>query len=346
MMSALRAPRGNPPGAGSGSALLSALRSPNDSTATVRPGGNRSRASFVLACFFCAWSVLLAAVPASAAARLDVVATHTVPAAFVRTIGGDRVSVVSLAPRGVDPHFIPAKPSRMLELHRADLLVVSGRGLETAYLPSLLAGARNPEIVPGRPGFLDLSAEIPLAALAAGSARQQTGIHPEGDPHLWVDPESGRAWARAIATRLEALDPEGAARYRENLVTFERKLDARSADWARRMAPHAGEAFASHHQGWTAFAARFRLELAGTVEPGPGIPPVPAHVEALSKTLRSRGVRTILVADHHDPRAARDVAKAAGAKVAVVPGSLSPEATADAWLAMIDSLVQAFAPEP
>lgn len=292
--------------------------------------------------WICAAATLLAGIPAAAAPSLDVVATHTVPAAFVRTIGGERVAVVSLAPTGVDPHFVAAKPSLMLELHRAELLVISGRGLETAYLAPLLAGARNAAIAPGRPGFLDLAGPLPEGRPADRATRQQTGIHPQGDPHVWTDPEEGRAWARAIAARLEALDPEGRAHYRANLAAFERTLDARIADWTRRMASRRGDAFASHHQGWSAFADRYGLRLAATIEPGPGIPPVPAHVKGLPERLRARGVRTILVVDHEDARAARDVAKAAGAKVAVVPGSVAANADAEAWLGMIEAVVRAF----
>ena len=158
-----------------------------------------TRRLFLLGSLF---STLLLARPGLAEAKVKVVCTTQDPASLVREIGGDRVSVTAFARGFQDPHFLDAKPSYMLELNKADLLIAIGLDLEIGYLPSLVTGSRNARIGAGAPGFLDLSTVIKPIEVNSKTDRSQGDIHPGGNPHYWLDAENGRMMARGIAGRV------------------------------------------------------------------------------------------------------------------------------------------------
>src|SRR4051812_25942961 len=173
---------------------------------------------------------------APARAKLNVVTTTQDPAAIIRAIGGDRVNVKALCKGYQDPHFLDAKPTFMVDLNRADLFEVIGLDLEIGYSPSLIAGAHNEKIAVGQPGYLDLSQGITPLELVPIADRAQGDIHPNGNPHYWLDPENGRLMARSIAARLSQIDPEGKATYDANLAAFEKQLTAKESEWSAKMA--------------------------------------------------------------------------------------------------------------
>ena len=147
-------------------------------------------------------------------------------ASIADAVGGKRVETFSLARGYQDPHFVEPKPSFVLKLSRADLLVVAGLDLEVGYLPPLLDQSRNEKIRPGAPGYLDASVGCDVLERPTGVVTRAMGdVHPFGNPHYWLDPENGRVIARSIAGRLSELDPAGTAEYRAGLAAFEAKLD-------------------------------------------------------------------------------------------------------------------------
>lgn len=283
--------------------------------------------------------VLLIARPGSAGARLKVVCTTQDPAAIAREIGGDRVSVTAFAKGFQDPHFLDAKPSYMLELNKADLLIAIGLDMEIGYLPSLVGGARNPRIAAGKPGFLDLSTVIKPIEVVANADRSQGDIHPGGNPHYWLDPENGRLIARGIAARLTDLDAAGKDTYAANLATFEKTLDAKGAEWAKRMEPLKGKPIVTFHKSWSYFTARYGLDVIGYIEPRPGIPPTPSHTLALIKTMKAREAKLILMENFYDARVPELIAGKTGAKVVGVPNSVGGDATVKTWFDLMDRIV-------
>ncbi|HVO29720.1 MAG TPA: zinc ABC transporter substrate-binding protein, partial [bacterium] len=165
---------------------------------------------------------LFAASPAWAA-KIKVVTTTQDPAALTRAIGGDRVEVTALCKGFQDPHFLDAKPSYALTIHKANLVEEIGLELEVGYLPSLVPQSRNPEVQAGTKGFLDLSAGITPIEIVPVADRSEGDVHPNGNPHYWLDPENGRIMAREIAARLADVDPSGKATYEKNLADFEKQ---------------------------------------------------------------------------------------------------------------------------
>ena len=288
-------------------------------------------------------TLLIALGPASAYAKVNVVTTTQDPAAMTRAIGGDRVEVTALCKGFQDPHFLDAKPSYMLAINRADLVEAIGLDFEVGWLPPLLTGARNPKVTPGNPGFLDLSTLIkPLEAVAVAD-RTEGDVHPQGNPHYWLDPENGRLMARGIARRLAELDPAGAASYASNLATFEKTLDAKEMEWARLMAPLAGQSIVTFHRSWPYFAARYRLNVAAYVEPKAGIQPTAQHTVEVIKTVRSKNIKVILMENFYDRRSPDQIAQHSDAKVVFVPSMVAGEEKVQSYFDLFDTIVSAIA---
>ena len=286
-----------------------------------------------------ALTALTLAGPAQAA--LKIITTTQDPAAIARAIGGDRVDVKALAKGYQDPHFLEAKPTSMVELNRADLLIAIGLDLEIGYLPSLINGAHNDRIRMGEPGYLDLSQSVTPLEVIPVADRSQGDIHPNGNPHYWLDPENGRLMARAIAARLTQLDPEGKATYAANLATFEKTLTEKEAAWAKALAPLANQPIVTFHRSWSYFTKVFKLDVVGFVEPRPGIPPTPQHTLELIKLVQAKTVKVILVEVFYDVRPAKLVESKTGAKVAVVPNSVLGVDEAKTYFDLFDVIVGA-----
>jgi len=260
--------------------------------------------------------VLLKAAPLLAG-KLYVVTTTQDLASLTREVAGDRVEVVSLAKGYQDPHFVDAKPSYVLQLSRADLLIAVGLELEVGWLPTLVQQARNPKLLTST-NYLDPSTAVDILERPKEQVTRALGdVHPFGNPHYWLDPENGRKMARAIAEKLTALDPAGADLYRKNVASFEQRLDQKEKEWDAEMALYAGTEIVTYHNSWPNFAKRFQLRVVGYVEPKPGIPPGPAHVAGLIDMMKSRHVPLILMEPYFDSKLPKSIADKTGATLLV-----------------------------
>ena len=278
--------------------------------------------------------------PAPAARKLKVVTTLSDLASLAETVGGDRVEALSLAKGYQDPHFVEPKPSFILKLHEADLLVVAGLELEIGYLPPLLDQARNDLIRPNGRGYLDASAGCEILEKPTEKVTRAMGdVHPAGNPHYWLDPQNGRVIARAVAAKLAALDPAGADAYRKNLAAFEARLTEGEARWAKAMAPHAGTKVVTYHRSWPNFAKAFGLDVVGYLEPKPGIPPTPQHKLEIVNLMAAQKVPLILMEVYFDEKDPNFVASKTGAKVVVLPPSVGGVPEAKDYVALFDTNV-------
>jgi zinc/manganese transport system substrate-binding protein len=283
-------------------------------------------------------SVLAAvAVPVSAAAALNVVTTTEDLASIAREVGGEKVKVESLSRGYQDPHYVEPKPSFILRLHNADLLIVVGRELELGWLPPLLTQARNPKIQPGGSGYLDASQNAKVLDIPTGQITRAMGdVHPLGNPHYWLDPENGRRIAKSIQAKLSALAPADAAFFAERAAAFDKKLADAEKRWDALMAPYKGLQVVTYHNSWPNFAQRFGLVVTGFVEPKPGIPPSPAHILELIKDMKAKGVKVILVEPYFDMKTPSSIARETGARVVEMTPSTGGEKGVDDYLALFD----------
>lgn len=283
---------------------------------------------------------LLAALAAGApavAAQPKVIATTEDLAALVREVGGDRVSVEALARGYQDPHFVEAKPSFILKLHDADLLVLVGRELEIGWLPPLITQSRNARIQPGGPGYLDASIGVRILEIPTTQITRAMGdVHPQGNPHYWLDPANGRIIARAIVAALARLAPADRAYFEQRYADFDRRLAEAEKRWSAAMAPYAGTKVVTYHRSWPNFAERFGLDVIGYVEPKPGIPPSPQHTIQLIDEMKRQGVKVILVEPYFDLRTPESIAREVGGKVLVLAPSVGGVKEASDYIRLFD----------
>lgn len=279
--------------------------------------------------------------PFSARAEVRVAASIPALGALAREVVGTQGSVVVLAPPNQDPHFVDGKPTLVLALNRARLLVHAGGGLEAGWLPTLLVGARNGDIQPGKPGNLDASALAgPLLEVPEKLDRSLGDVHPGGNPHVWLDPRRARRIALGIAERLASLDPEHAETYRANARRFAERLDRKIAEWEERMRPHRGKGFVPYHKSLTYLADWLGLREVATVEPLPGIAPSPSHLASLILEIRKREPKPIVVAERwHNQRTAKTVAEKAGASLVVLPGDVGSTGENGDYLSYMEDLL-------
>lgn len=252
-----------------------------------------------------------------AAAELRIVTTTSDLASLTAHVGGRRVAVTSIAKGYQDPHFVEAKPSYLLELRRADLLIAVGLELEVGWLPPLLQQARNPKIL-SPAGYLDASIAAEVLEKPKEQVTRALGdVHPFGNPHYWLNPENGRAIARAIAAKLSEIDPAGKAAFQKNLADFESKLTDKEKEWAKRMDPYAGTEVVTYHNSWPNFLKYFRLRAAGFIEPKPGIPPSPTHTLEIINLITARRVPVVLVEPYFDTKTPSFIASKTGATLLI-----------------------------
>jgi ABC-type Zn uptake system ZnuABC Zn-binding protein ZnuA len=283
---------------------------------------------------------LLCALASPADAAVKVVTSTQDLAEITQEVGGADVDVTYISRGDLDPHFIDAKPSYMVKLANADLVVVVGMELEVGWIPPLLTGSRNPKIQVGTPGYLDASTGITPIEVPNGTIDRSRGdLHPQGNPHYWLDPANGHGIAKVIAARLEQIDPSHASDYQTNLATFDSRLTAKEQEWSGKMASLKGTSVVGYHSTFDYLCNRYGLNIVGFVEPKPGIPPTPAHTLELSAAAKSAGAKFVFVEPFHDPNDANPIANATGAKVVVLPTSVGAESGIKTYFDLFDHIV-------
>ncbi len=288
------------------------------------------------------------AAPAVAADKLYVVTATTDLAALAQEVGGDRIEVESIARGYQDPHFVEAKPSFLLKLRKANLLIVVGLQLEIGWLPPLISQSGNPRIQgPGAAGYLDASQFAEILEIPTGEVTRAMGdVHPLGNPHYWLDPENGRRIARGIQRKLAQMRPADVAYFQQRYDSFAQRLTEAEKRWDAEMKPYHGRRVVTYHRSWPNFAKRFGLEVAGYIEPRPGIPPSPGHTVELIGQIKREGIKEILVEPYFDLKTPNAVARDTGAKVLVLTPSVGGEKEITDYFKLFDYdirlLVQAF----
>jgi len=284
--------------------------------------------------------VTLAALAASAPAAnaaVNVMASTEDLADLTRQVGGDKVKVESIARGYQDPHFVEAKPSFILKLAKADLLVVVGRELEIGWLPPLVQQSRNAKIQPGAEGYLDASLTAKILEIPTGQITRAMGdVHPQGNPHYWLDPGNGRHIAKAIADKLAKMAPADAAYFQSRYADFDKRLAEAEKRWDAQMAPYKGLKIVTYHRSWPNFTDRFGLDVIGYVEPRPGIPPSPSHTIDLIGEMKRQNVKLILVEPYFDLKTPNSIARETGATVLVLAPSVGGDKDITDFLKLFD----------
>jgi ABC-type Zn uptake system ZnuABC Zn-binding protein ZnuA len=290
------------------------------------------------------WMAL--ASPSLAEERIRIVTTTTDLRSLAEAVGGERVEVTSLVPPNVDAEEYQAKPQDVVRLKDARVVVRVGldfdlwfdRLLNRATLTQLNAGALRR----GGTGHVDASLAIAVLDQQGASVGPGDGhAHASGNPHYWLDPKNAEIVTGNILETLVQIDPTNGPYYETNRLAFLERLEAKLRDWDTQLAPVRGKPMIAYHNTWAYLARRFRLDFVGFIEPKPGVPPSPAHLATIIKTMRDRGVRLVVRQPHEPERNAAFVAEKAGAAVVLLAGSVGALPAAREYLSLFDTNVSA-----
>ena len=255
--------------------------------------------------------------------KLRVVTTLTDLASLTQEVGGDRIDVEALAKGYQDPHFVEPKPSFLLKLRNADLLISVGLDLEIGWLPPLITQSGNGRIQPGAPGYLDASQFTEILEIPQGKLTRAEGdVHPLGNPHYWLDPDNGRRIAKGIAAKLTEMDPGDQAYFQQREQDFEKRLAEADKKWLAQMAPYRGAKVVTYHRSWPNFAKHFGLDVVGYIEPRPGIPPTPSHTIEIVNLMKREKIKIELIEPYFDLKTPNSIASMTGGRVVVLMPSV------------------------
>jgi zinc/manganese transport system substrate-binding protein len=259
--------------------------------------------------------------------------------ALTRELGGDSVEVYSATTAQQDPHRVQARPSLIAQLRQADLLVCTGADLEAGWLPVLLRQARNPAVQPGQPGHFLAADQVTLLEVPTSLDRAEGDVHPQGNPHIQVDPRRIAAVAAALGRRLAQVDAGNAAGYAARTDGFVKSWRDATTRWEQRAAPLRGRRYVVHHREWVYLFDWLGLQTAGAIEPKPGLPPAAGHLAALRQQLVARRPDGIVRSPLSDPKAVEWLATETGLPVIELPQTVGATADAGSLPALFDAIV-------
>jgi ABC-type metal ion transport system, periplasmic component/surface adhesin len=314
---------------------------------------------------------------------IEVCATVPDLGSLAREIGSDRVSVTVFAKGTEDPHFIEARPSFIKAMSQCEIYIQTGLELERGWAPVLLQNARNGQILPGAPGFLDASIVITPIEIPDQPVDRSIGdVHPFGNPHYLLDPINGLRVANVIRTKLVELRPSDRPHFDSRFDAFARRIAnsligealaskysvedvqklaqlfehdklvaylkrqeeaALLGGWLGMMVPYYGTRVVDDHNIWPYFARRFGLQVVGHMEPKPGIPPTTRHLQGLIERMRAERVKVAIIAAYYDPRHAQFITEKTGVTAVPLAHQVGARPGTDDYLSLIDYNVRQLA---
>ncbi len=272
--------------------------------------------------------------------QLQVVSTYGYIGDIVSRIGKERVEVVTLARGDYNPHVIIPKPSYIAKLRRADLLIINGGQLEIGWLPQIIRQANNGAVQPGGRGFLDLSMHVHLIDVPTGVSRELGDVHPEGNPHFFLDPDNIPAIANAVTARLVELDSDNQAYYEANNKELYALWQQKMKGWEAKLKPFKGEKIVEYHRIFDYFLHRFGFTIVGTIEPLPGIPATTKHIADVEKLIGQEHVKFIFQDVYNPQDASEYIAKRLNVKLLILPHDVGAVKEADNVFSVFDEIVR------
>ena len=262
---------------------------------------------------------LLIAAPATAMADVDIFACEPEWGALAKEVGGDHASVTTATTAFQDVHHIRAKPSLLAAMRKADLIMCSGAALESGWLPVLVQKAGGPDVQPNTVGWLMASDHVQKLEVMEQADRSMGHVHPEGNPHVHLNPEYIVQLADFVADRLYQIDPDNAEAYTVNLNDFKERWNAKLAQWKAQAAGLAGMNVIVRHKNWSYLSDWAGINVVASLEPKPGLPPTSSHLESLLQSVKNKKVSAILVAPFENDDAAQWLSGKTGIPILPLP---------------------------
>ena len=260
-------------------------------------------------------------------------------ASLVMELGGERIDVFSATNAHQDPHHIEARPSLIARLRQADLLLCTGADLEIGWLPMLLRQAGNQKVRVDQPGYFEAAAQVERLDIPQQLDRSMGDLHADGNPHVHLDPRRLQRIAEALHTRLIEIDPAGKAIYQQGFSEFSTRWQAAIERWQQQATSLKGQRMVVLHRDWLYLFDWLGIEIAGTLEPRPGLPTTAAHLQSLKKQLQQNPARMIVHTPHQSPRAAQQFAKLSGLPVRELPYTVGGTADTQNLFALFDQII-------
>ncbi len=274
---------------------------------------------------------------ASAVAKVNVVASSSDLASIAQAIGGDLISVKYIVNGKSDPHFVEVLPNYMVMVSRANLYLKIGLGLDFWANP-IIDGSRNGKLV-----VIDCSVGIDVLEKPSGQVNASMGdVHPEGNPHYWLDPANGAVMADNIEKGLVQVDPANASAYEVGLKKFNDKLQSKMTEWKTAAEPLRGIPIITYHKSWPYFCKAFGLDVMGFIEPKPGIEPTASHTAEIIEMIKARGIKIIGKEAYFSDKVPNSIAVATGAKVVNVPPSVDGDPASNDYFTLFDTIISRF----
>jgi zinc/manganese transport system substrate-binding protein len=293
--------------------------------------------------FIAVFALGLPAGGARAAGKLRVVASLPDLGALAQAVGGDLVEVDTLARGDQNPHDVEIRPSLMVKLRRADVLIRNGVEGDP-WVEPLVRGAGNSKLAPGAPGLVDVSRGVPVLGVPSGPVDRSRGdVHPEGNPHFTLDPGNAAVVTANILDGLARAAPEHRATFEARRREWLARLDTALARWQQTLGPYRGAPVVTNHDLWIYFLDRFGLGSIGTVEDRPGIPPSPAHVAELIRQMKARQVRVLIYEPWADRKLIERIAHESGARAVGLATAVGATKEATSYLDLFEFNVRALA---
>jgi zinc/manganese transport system substrate-binding protein len=283
---------------------------------------------------------LLALMPVTATADIDIFACEPEWAALATEIGGSHVSTFSATTALQDPHYIQARPSLIAKVRRADLVICSGAQLEIGWLPALLQKANNRNVMPGQDGYMEASSYVVRLDATGNVDRAQGDIHPEGNPHIQTDPHNIAAVAMALGQRMKSLDPENAATYEVGLADFLGRWKNAIEIWEAKAATLHGAKAITHHNSWVYLERWLGIDEIANLEAVPGLPPTATHLSRLTKRFEGGGADFIIRSPYQDARPSEWLSERVGITAIVLPLTVGGTEKAQDLFSLFDDIVE------
>jgi len=280
--------------------------------------------------------VVVASVAGGAERKLRVVTTIPDLTALAQAVGGDLADVETLTRGTQNAHEAEVRPTMMLKLRRADVLVENGLELD-AWADIAVNGANNPNIVRGSAGRIDISRGLPILEVPTVRVDRSMGdVHPLGNPHYSLDPGFAPTITQNILEGFSRLAADGRPTFERNRQAFLDQLNEAMTRWTKTLEPFRGAKVVVYHPQWIYFLNRFGLVQAATLEDRPGIPASPGHLVRVIQQMKAERIKVIIVEPWNDRKLAERVAQEAGAKAIVLASMVGGVKGADSYIGAID----------
>jgi zinc/manganese transport system substrate-binding protein len=273
-----------------------------------------------------------------AQAKLKVFACEPEWGSLVHELAGDKVDVDVGTSALQDVHVIEAKPSLIAKVRAADMVVCTGAGLEVGWLPQLIQQSGNARVASGAGSFM-ATAQVKTLEKPTALDRANGDVHPEGNPHIQMDPRRILIVARQLDARLIQVDPANAETYKQRGADFEKRWLVAMAKWKAEAAPLKGRKVVVHHISWVYLWDWLGVQQIGALEPKPAVPPTAGHLAELVGITKSSNTLAIVHAAYQDSKPSDWLSQRTGVPVLNLPFTVGGDAQSKDLFGLFDSTI-------